>query len=50
MTISKQYITDEQTYFVSVSKPHINTTYNEDVPKVTEPQTFIKNINQKQLI
>ena len=29
MTISKQYIPDEQTYVVSISKPHINTIQND---------------------
>ena len=29
MTISKQYIADEQTYVVSISKPHINTIQND---------------------
>ena len=29
MTISKQYIADEQTDVVSISKPHINTIQND---------------------
>ena len=29
MTISKQYIADEETYVVSISKPHINTIQND---------------------